>query len=389
MDGRYSADDLAFKERARTWLRENVPADKRPVSPVEARAFDLAWQRTLFEAGWAGISWPSEFGGRGWPLLWQMIWHEEYARARAPHVGVCFVGLNHGGPTLIAQGTEAQKAEHLPKILAGDVVWCQGFSEPEAGSDLASLRTRAVLNGDEFVVNGQKIWTSYANVADYQELLVRTDPAAPKHRGISWLICDMRSPGIEIRPIKTMAGEGDFCEVFYDDVRIPRHNLVGDLNDGWRVAGSTLSFERGTAFVSQQIELAQMVEDLIAFAREQPRPGRSGYLIDDDEVGRRLAALRAEVTAMRAFTHLIVSQAQANGEPGPRGSMVRLFFTQLQQRVYHAAADLLGHRALADVQPGSWTYYYLWSFSRTIAGGTKEIQRNIIGERVLGLPRMN
>ena len=221
MDGHLSKEDVDFREEARTWLRANVPPETRPVPATDARDYDLAWQRTLYDAGWAGIAWPEEYGGKGLSLLRQMLWYEENARVRAPHVGVCFVGLNHGGPTLIAEGSDRQKQEHLPLILRGEVVWCQGFSEPDAGSDLASLRTRAVLDGDHLVVTGQKVWTSYANVADYQELLVRTDPAAPKHAGITWVVCDMRSPGVEIRPITTMAGDDNFCEVFYTDVRIP------------------------------------------------------------------------------------------------------------------------------------------------------------------------
>jgi alkylation response protein AidB-like acyl-CoA dehydrogenase len=385
VDGRLSEEDLAFQHEARTWLRANVPSEARPLDPVRARGFDLAWQRRLYDAGWAGIAWPVEYGGKGLSPLRQMLWYEENARARAPHVGVCFVGLNHGGPTLIAHGTDEQKAFHLPRILRGEVVWCQGFSEPEAGSDLANLKTRAVLDGDEFVVTGSKIWTSYANVADYQELLVRTGTDS-KHGGISWLICDMKSPGIETRPITTMAGDDNFCQVFYDEVRIPVSSLVGRRNDGWRVAASTLSFERGTAFVSQQIELAQTVEDLIAYAGKTPNTHGPGRLIDDDEMSRDLATIRAEVTAMRALTYLIVGKSEIQG-PGPVGSMVRLYFTQLQQRVFRLAMDLLGYDGLRESHLGSWTFYYLHSFSRTIAGGTQEIQRNIIGERVLHLPR--
>jgi len=223
-------DDPVFRERVRDWLSDHVPSERRPVRPTDARAFDLAWQRTMYEAGWAGIAWPQEFGGLGLSLLHQMIWHEEYAKAQAPTVGVCFVGLNHGGPTLIARGSDEQKAEHLLPILRGDVVWCQGFSEPGAGSDLASLSTRGDIDGDDIIVNGQKTWTSYGDVADLQELIVRTDHSGSKHQGISWLICDMRTPGIDVRPMTTMAGTKDFCEVFYTDVRIPRRNLVGELH---------------------------------------------------------------------------------------------------------------------------------------------------------------
>ena len=254
----FSAEDRQFRERARDWLHEHVPRGDRPYDGPEKRAFDLAWQRTQYEGGWAGIAWPREYGGVGLSLIQQLIWLEEYALANAPPSGSCFVGLSHAGPTLIQKGSEAHKAAHLGPILRGEVVWSQGFSEPNAGSDLASLRTRAEPDGDHLVINGQKIWTSHGNYADFQELLVRTDPAAPKHKGISWLICDMKTPGIEVRPIKTMSGVFHFAEVFYTDVRVPLTNVVGALNDGWNVAQSTLSFERGTAFIPAQMELVRL-----------------------------------------------------------------------------------------------------------------------------------
>jgi hypothetical protein len=232
----------------------------------------MAWQRRMFDAGWAGINWPKEFGGRGASLMEQLVWYEEYARVEAPDVTTGFVGLKHAGPTLIACGTETQKAFHLPRILRGEVVWCQGFSEPGAGSDLAALQTKAVIDGDELVVTGQKIWTSFGQIAEYQELLVRTDPDAPKHKGITWVICPMGLPGMDVRPIKTLAGNQDFCEVFYDGVRIPLGNVVGAVNDGWRVAMATLSFERGTAFMSEQVRLARRVDALVETARKMPGP---------------------------------------------------------------------------------------------------------------------
>jgi len=386
VDGTFSPADNAFRLEVRDWLHDNVPRGARPYEPVDARAFDLGWQRTMFDGDWAGISWPTEYGGRGLSLIQQMIWHEEYARARAPYVGVNFVGLNHAGPTLIMNGTDAQKATHLPRVLRGEVVWCQGFSEPGSGSDLASLRTRAVIDGDHLVVNGQKVWTSFGDVADFQELLVRTDPAATKHKGITWVICDMRTPGITVRPIVTMAGTRDFCEVFYDEVRIPIANVVGGLGEGWRVANSTLSFERGTAYLSQQIDLARTLESLIELAGEWTGPGYRPLIVDD-EFSRRIAEVRAQVTAMRAMSYASVSRAATQAQPGPEGSIIRLYFTQLQQSVYRLAMDMLGHRQLKVGAAGSWPYYYLYSFSRTIAGGSQEIQRNIIGERVLGLPR--
>jgi alkylation response protein AidB-like acyl-CoA dehydrogenase len=323
-----------------------------------------------------------------------MIWYEEFARADPPFTlnnSATFVGNNHGGPTLIANGTEEQKSTYLPPILRGEVVWCQGFSEPGSGSDLASLGCRAVVDGDELVVNGQKIWTSYAHVADLQELLVRTDTEAPKHKGITWVICDMSTPGIEVREIETMSHVTDFCEVFYDDVRIPLTNVVGEINDGWRVAMSTLSFERGTAFMADQVELAAVVEDLIAEAGRRGGPGGRVRAIDDDEIARRLATVRAEVAALRAMTIAGISRTRRSGVPGPEASMIRLFHGELHQRVYQLALDVIGSDALeltAVDGSGAWTGPYLQSFAYTIGGGTSDIQRNIIGERVLGLPRI-
>jgi alkylation response protein AidB-like acyl-CoA dehydrogenase len=388
----FSKEDEQFRERVRSWLEANQPREARPQEIEAVREFDLAWQRTLYDAGWAGISWPKEYGGCGLSLVQQMIWHEETSRSGAPDVGVGFVGMNHGGPTLIECANEEQKSYHLPKILRGEVVWCQGFSEPNAGSDLASLQCRAEIDGDHMVVNGQKIWTSYGNVAEWQELLVRTDPDASKHGGITWTICDMSTPGIEVRPIPTMVGASDFCEVFYTDVRIPLSNVVGDINDGWRVTMATLSFERGTAFISQQMKLHNTMEKLIEFARKTP--GTNGRpMIEDDEIGRRLAEARAEVAALRSMTYATISRAMRSTLPGPEGSMVKLFFSELAQRIHHIGLEALGPRKVQLLggdprgENPDWVKGYLGSFAMTLGGGTSEIQRNIIGERFLGLPR--
>jgi len=381
-------EEESFRAEVREWLQANVPRDPRPTDGKAMREYDLAWQRTQFEGGWAGISWPKEVGGRGLSLVEQIIWFEEYARAGAPRVGVCFVGLNHGGPTLIAKGTEEQKAFHLPKILKGEVVWCQGFSEPGAGSDLASLRTSAVIDGDHLVVNGSKIWTSYAQVADYQELLVRTDPNAPKHKGITWVICPMDTPGIEKRPILTMVGPDDFhfCQVFYNDVRIPLSNVVGAVNDGWNMANATLGFERGTAFMAEQIHYSSIIEELIELAAETVGPDGESTLLQDGEIASRLATARAEMAAMRAMTYATVSRA-ARGNPGPEGSLTRLFFAEAAQRIRKLSMDILGPQGLVLGADEGWTRSYMRSFAQTIAAGSSDVQRNIIGERVLGLPR--
>ncbi|WP_231637163.1 acyl-CoA dehydrogenase family protein [Microbacterium sp. No. 7] len=378
-----------FRQAARAWLRANVPSEPRPEFGPAVREYDLAWQRKQYEDGWAGIAWPREYGGRDLSLMEQLVWYEEYARAEAPHVGTAFVGLAHAGPTLIARGSDAQKAEYLPPILRGDVVWCQGFSEPGSGSDLASLRTRAEIDGDHLVVNGQKIWTSYAQLADRQELLVRTDPTAPKHRGITWVVCDMSSPGIEVRPIRNIRGEEEYCEVFYTDVRIPLANVVGEIDDGWSVAMSTLSFERGTAFMSDIVELGRTVEELIQVAKEKRSWNAAASAWDDDRIRCELAALRADVAALRALNYATVSRVARTGSPGPESSIVRLSFGLLTQRVFGLAQEIVGDAALdGGAQPDRrWSLGYLNSFRAVIAAGTKDIQRTIIGERVLGLPK--
>jgi alkylation response protein AidB-like acyl-CoA dehydrogenase len=388
MDLDLAPDVVAFREEVRTWLHANAPAEPRPTRGKAMRDFDTAWQRTQWEGGWAGINWPVEYGGRGLSLLQQVIWYEEYARLGLPAVDCCFVGLNHGGPTLIVRGNEEQKATHLPPILRGDVVWAQGFSEPDAGSDLGSLQTRAEVDGDELVVTGQKVWTSFADVADVQELLVRTNRDAPKHKGITWVICDMHSPGIDIRPIETIDGDAHFAEVFYDEVRIPITNVVGAVDDGWRVAMSTLSFERGTAFTGSQVKLNHTVERLIELARERVGPdGRP--VIADEEIARRLATARAEVAALRSMTYAGVSRNSRDALPGPEGSILKLFYAQVSQGAYRLATDILGADLLRPGAIGGvdWHHDYLAAYANSIAGGTSEIMKNIIGERVLGLPR--
>jgi alkylation response protein AidB-like acyl-CoA dehydrogenase len=390
---RFSDAEEAFRAEARAWLEANVPRTPRPDGDLRARAnWDMAWQRRMFDGGWAGIAWPREYGGRGASLHEQLIWFEEYARAGAPDISTLFVGLNHAGPTLVACGTPEQKAAHLPRILGGDVVWCQGFSEPNAGSDLAALQTRAIIDGDHLVVTGQKIWTSFGQIAEFQELLVRTDPDAPKHRGISWVICPMDAPGMDIRPIRTIAGGSDFCEVFYDNVRIPLANVVSKLNDGWRVAMATLSFERGTAFLSEQVRITRRVDSLVELARSVPGPQGRRRAIDDDEIARRLALARAEVEAMRAMSYRSISLAARTGVPGPEASIIRLFFSELVQRIDVLTMDILGPTGVEgfelDGTPANeHAERYLAGLSQTIGGGTKEIQRNIIGDRFLGLPR--
>jgi alkylation response protein AidB-like acyl-CoA dehydrogenase len=355
----------------------------------ELSAYLRDWQGKLFAAGWAGINWPREHGGRGLSQWEQIIWYEEYARAGAPVGTGLFVGLQHAAPTLMVYGTLQQQAFHLPRILRGEALWCQGFSEPNAGSDLANMRCRGDIDGDHIVVNGSKIWTTCAQGADFQELLVRTEPGSQRHKGLSWLIVDMRTPGITVRPILSLDGEFHNCEVFYDNVRIPRANVVGALGDGWRVSMATLAFERGTAFIESQMRLLVTVERLLDFARVTTGPnGRA--LIEDTDVAARLGRLRARAAGLRAMTYHNAERSGTKEVPGPEGTYVALMLAELKQEVYQLWMELLGAHGLergaqhALIQP---VHQYLFSFAGTIGGGTSEIRRNIIAERILGLPR--
>jgi alkylation response protein AidB-like acyl-CoA dehydrogenase len=390
MNLRYSDEDEEFRAGARAWLTAHVPRSPRPPHGRAAAEFDRAWQRKLYEHGWAGVSWPTEYGGRGASTLQQVIWYEELARAHAPHhVNTMYVALMHAGPTLIARGTDEQKAYHLPRILSGDAIWCQGFSEPNAGSDLASLTTRGVVGDAEIVVTGVKTWTTDAQHADFQELLVRTDATSQRHRGLTWLICDMRAPGIEIRPIMTMMLDAHVNTVFYDEVRIPRSSVVGQVGDGWSTALATLSFERGTGFIGDQLELYERVQRAIALAK-QVRFEDGGLAIDHDDVARRLASLKADTLAIRAMTLTNIAETDRTGVPGPKGSLMKLMVTSTHKAVSEVVADMLGWEFLefdGDRSAHPWTYDLLWSWVYTIAGGTSEIQREIIADRLLDLPR--
>ena len=393
MDLRYSDTDEAFRKELRAWLAEAVPAQGAPPQRSDwagRRAYDTAWQRKLCEAGYAGINWPKEYGGLDAPLTQQLVYYEEYARVKAPYVGVNFVGLLHGGPTLIAEGSDVQKREHIPRILQGEEVWCQGFSEPNAGSDLASLQCRAVREGDHFVVNGQKIWTSFAQVADYCELLVRTNPDAPKHKGITWIILPMDTPGIDIRPLDTIAGESDFSEMFLEDVRIPVENVVGKIDDGWRVTNVTLRFERGTAFAQEVFELQAFLREMVGVAKHLTRDDVAAW--DDRALRREAGHMLAELDALWAMVKLSVSETAKTGIPGLVGSAIKLGFSELNQRAGELGMRILGRAALArDDVAGLPSQRALTkmlnAISLTIAAGTSQIQRNIISERILGLPR--
>ncbi|MDQ1696205.1 MAG: hypothetical protein QOJ03_1558 [Frankiaceae bacterium] len=393
MDLRYSPEEERFRHELREWLGQVLPT--LPAKPAAddwpaRRSYDTAWQRLLHEAGYAGINWPTDYGGRGATPTEHLIFLEESERAGAPYVGVNFVGLLHAGPTLIAEGTDEQRARHLPPILRGDEVWCQGFSEPGAGSDLASLRTRAVRDGEDYVVTGHKLWTSYATVADYCELLVRTDADAPKHKGITWLILAMDTPGLDVRPLKTVLGSSEFSEVYFDDVRIPVGNRVGEENDGWRVTMVTLSFERGTAWVDQIVDSARLVDDLVTIAKKVTRHGGAAW--DDRGLRRDVGHLAAEFDALWALTKRGVSEASATGVPGVSASVLKLRYTEARQRLMDLGARVLDRAGLSrtdigGLAGGEFTEERINSLSYTIAAGTSQIQRNIVGERILGLPR--
>jgi alkylation response protein AidB-like acyl-CoA dehydrogenase len=381
-------EDKRFREEARTWLRAHAPKEMRPSDGPKALDFDRRWQRTLYDNGWAGVNWPKEYGGRGLSGFHYMIWMEECARAGAPLKGATYTGLFHAGPTLIVRANDAQKTEHLPKILMGEKMWCQGFSEPGAGSDLAALRTKGEIDGDHIVVNGHKTWTSNGGHADYQELLIRTDPGSTRHRGLTWLICDMRAPGITLRPIRTMMGDAHVYDTFYDNVRIPLANVVGEIGDGWSVAMSTFAFERGIGFIGDQIELVDSIEALFKLAaKTRLRDGR--LAIDDDVVRDRLAFLKAQILGMNAMTIGGLAYIERHRQPGPEGSMMKLLITTAYKELHQLAVEILGPEFLeySGRTSNMWTYRYLFSWVMTIAGGANEIQRDVIADRILGLPR--
>jgi alkylation response protein AidB-like acyl-CoA dehydrogenase len=395
MDFAYSPQHEAFRKELRGWLEANLPRELCVDDPADERVapdratFDKrrAWQRRMWEAGWVGISWPRQWGGRGASLLEQVIYDEEVFRARAP-VLPGYSGINMAGPVLIDWGSPEQQQRFLPGILRGDQIWCQGFSEPGAGSDLAGLATRAEDRGDHFVVNGQKVWTSGAQYADWIYMLVRTDPRAPRHQGISFLLVDMRTPGVVVRPLVLMNGHQHFNEVFFSDVAVPRSHLVGKQNEGWKVAIATLMYERAAGGGRGH---DRQLASLLDLARRVEREGRPAW--QDPRVRQSLAQLAIECEALRLTRMRSLTRRLRGEPPGPEGSILKLFGSELGVRIAECAGDLLGPRVLVnaplDGVPDNPRWYNRVVSSRqyTIAGGTSEIQRNIIGERVLGLPK--
>jgi alkylation response protein AidB-like acyl-CoA dehydrogenase len=391
MNFEFTPEQEAFRKDVRQWLERNLPDDLRGSAFASSRA-DVeevrklrAWQETMAEAGFVGMDWPREFGGRGASLVEMIILYQEMARAESPQL-VNRGGVSMLGPTLMKYGTPVQQQRFLPKILTAEELWCQGFSEPNAGSDLANLQTRAVRADDHFIVNGQKVWTSMAHVADWCFLLVRTDPGAAKHKGISFLLVDMKTPGIIVRPLRQMTGEAEFNEVFWDNVRVPAENLVGRLNEGWSVAITTLAYERDLLTHIRQISLKNALHRMIRLAREH---GRSADLV----VRQKLAGLWIGEQALQMNAYRSLTRILRGGQPGPEGSTSKLYWSQLDQELAQLGSELLGpYGQIAEGSPwavddGQWEFYALLAQASGIRAGTSEILRNILGERVLGLPK--
>lgn len=390
MDLEFSAEDEAYRQRLRAWLKENL--GRRPDPPPDTSKDPLAgardWPRRLHDAGYLGLAWPKEYGGQEASFTQQVICAEEMARVRTPPL-INTIGLSIIGPTLVQHGTEQQKQRFLRRILRADDLWCQGFSEPAAGSDLASLRCRAEVDGDEFVVNGQKVWTSLAPISDWIFLLVRTNPDAPKREGISYLLCDMKAPGLSVRPLRNAAGGIHFSEVFFDNVRVPRENLVGELHAGWTIARSSLDHERSG--LSGVIGLEETLGHLWRMAGRTARDGRGA--LDDSSTRRLLARHWIAIEGLRHLGYRTLSDQIAGRPPGAGASVGKLFASELRQQLAKTALRVQGpfapvaKRSPHVVDRGRWHAAYFDALGHAIGGGTSEIMRNVIAEKMLGLPR--
>jgi alkylation response protein AidB-like acyl-CoA dehydrogenase len=386
VDFRDSPSEASFRRELRAWIEENLrdlDQSKRPSRGRWSEEVARDWSKKLYEAGYAGLTWPKEFGGAGAPYPHQAIFLEEVARAETPeHIGL--IGLGMTGPTIIAHGSDEQKSRYLSPILSGEDVWCQGFSEPGSGSDLASLRTRAVPDGDQFIVNGQKVWSSFAHIADYCILLTRTDPDVPKHQGITYLLVDMHSPGVEVRGLRQITGDPEFNEIFFTDVAVPRENVLGEVNGGWKVAMTTLLHERGTLGFALTSRLEVATRKLILLAKETGAA-------DDPMVRDRLAQQWIELQGLKFTNYRALTTLVKTGVPGPEGSIAKLHWSESNQGLTKLALQILGPLSQLDEDDGVWNGYWqyeqLRSRGNTIEAGTSEVLRNIIAERVLGLPR--
>ncbi len=390
MDLNYSPEQERFRERVRSFLKANLPAGWGAAGYVPLRGqayleFMRDWTKRLADNGFLGMSWPKEYGGRDASQIEMAIFNEEMARHRAPGP-INIIGLTMAGPTLIVHGTAEQKRRHLSKTLSGEQMWCQGFSEPGAGSDLAALKTRAELRGDEFIVNGQKVWTSGAHLADWCFLLVRTDPSAPKHRGISYLLVDMKTPGITVRPLRQISGEAEFNEMFFEDVRVPRENLVGKLNDGWRVAMTTLSNERGTMAFALAARFENTFNEVAELCRQMGAA-------QNPVARQQIAQFYIDLQALKYSLYRDFSKLLRGDTPGPEGSISKIRWSELDQRMEEFAVALQGagaqltHGASYAIDSGRWQIQLLRSRSATIGACTSEIHRNTIAQRILGMPR--
>jgi alkylation response protein AidB-like acyl-CoA dehydrogenase len=380
VDLRDTPDEAAFRSEVQAWLEANLTDHLRGGRFGERRFEEASreWSRKLYDAGYAGLTWPKPYGGAGAPYSYQAIFLEESTKAEAPqHIGV--IGLGMAGPTIIAHGTEEQKQRYLPKILSAEEIWCQGFSEPGAGSDLASVRTRAEQRNGGFVVNGQKVWSSFAHIADWCILVTRSDPASERHAGLTYLIVDMHAPGVEVRPLRQLTGEAEFNEIFFTDVEVPPENVVGAVGDGWSVAMTTLLHERGTLGFALTGVLDVAVRKLIALARE--REVADPLLLD------RVAQEWIELQALKFTNYRALTQLMKTGIPGPEGSISKLHWSEANQRLTKLALEILGEEAQVVDGDGDWQYQQLRSRGNTIEAGTSEILRSIVAERVLGLPR--
>jgi alkylation response protein AidB-like acyl-CoA dehydrogenase len=372
-----SPSEEAFRDELRAWLADNHPG-REPEGDLAGFEFRRDWQRKLHEAGWAGVSWPEEYGGRGATLVEQAIYNEEFVRAQAPSTANV-LGLAMGGPTVIAHGSEEQKRRYLEPILSAEEIWCQGFSEPGSGSDLASLKTRAVRDGDDWVVTGQKVWTTLAHHAKWCMLVARTDPDAPKHQGLTYFLMDMQQDGVQVRPLRQITGEAEFNELFIEEARIPDENIVGGEGNGWAVAITTLMHERATLAFGLQIAVKRALGELMDEAR-QTRASRDPLIRD------RLAQLYIEAEVLRLNAYRGLSAIMRDGVPGPEGSLGKWQWAEVNQALTELAMDLRGSHAV--LVEDAWTFRFLRARANSIEGGTTEILKNIVAERVLGLPRM-
>jgi alkylation response protein AidB-like acyl-CoA dehydrogenase len=379
VDLRDTPEEAAFRAELRAWLDANLPEERRGGRGGAERygdSFGREWSRLLYDGGYAGLTWPKEYGGAGAPYSYQAIFYEEMARAQAPgHIGV--IGLGMAGPTIMAHGSATQKEAHLAKILSAEEIWCQGFSEPDAGSDLAAARTRAERRDDVYVVNGQKVWSSFAHIADFCILVTQSDPDAPRYQNLTYLIVDMHSPGVEVRPLRQITGEAEFNEIFFNDVEVPVSNRLGEEGQGWQVAMTTLLHERGTLGFALTASLEASVDRLVSLARER---------VNGDEGTReRVATEWIELQALRYTNYRSLGTLQRTGIPGPEGSGIKLRWSEQNQRLTKLGRELLGPEGILD--DGWWHHQQLRSRGNTIEAGSSEVLRNIVAERVLGLPK--